>query len=167
MIDQSEDVARKGEEEKQVLSKDLEEQQPPSSDPFLTCEKSLGNPDQVKGDRSIDEMENKASRKPLTSNRTQDTSSKVKEWFQRIHGPRVGHGGMEATIRKLFEIAEVRRSALKGKLPIDLISRLKELIKSCPNCQKLAVTKSPAQAEHFTCSVYEPMKRFLLIILRI
>ena len=83
----------------------------------------------------------------------------VWNWFKLSHGFSKGHGGVETTLRKLFEIQEVRSKALSGKLPRDLKSKLAELIKSCPGCQKQGVLKPRTRAEHFTCSTYEPMER--------
>ena len=96
-----------------------------------------------------------------SSNDVQDTQI-ITGWFNRIHGRDAGHGGLETSVRKLFEIPEVRRRAVRNTLPNNIVKHFKRLIKSCEVCQKLSTRRCNVQARHFTCSTYRMMKRIAI-----
>ena len=83
----------------------------------------------------------------------------IQECLQRAHGSHRGHLGREATIRNLFEDKNFRRAALRGRIPEQMDGFINHWLQSCDTCQKMSVKRSMVQAEHFTCSVYQPMKR--------
>ena len=91
-----------------------------------------------------------------------DSDRLLGRWFKECHGRGKGHLAIDSTLRKLFEIPEVQGYSLRGKVPKGLRIRFEELILACPTCQKLRVRKPRAQASHFTCSSYQPMKRIAI-----
>jgi hypothetical protein len=95
----------------------------------------------------------------MTDNADTEIPEEVQNWLRDAHGALSGHLGFEGTVRNLFECKSFRRASLRGSTPVNMNEIIKKWIKSCDTCQKMRVNKPSVQADHFTCSVYNPMQR--------
>ena len=81
----------------------------------------------------------------------------VVKWFEAVHNSVAGHNGIDETVRRLFELPQVRTMALRGKLPRRLLRWIERLVKHCPTCVKYSFRKPTNVAAHFSCSSYVKM----------
>ena len=120
---------------------------------FLSEEKCHGLPGQEEVDRPS------ATPSPKSGTLMDPWDDRVTKWFGQVHDHSRGHTGLDRTMSKLFEIPEVQRQSLRGRLPKDLEDRIAKKIKSCIPCQKNSPRKPTTQGAHFSCSVYKKMNR--------
>ena len=120
---------------------------------FLSEEKCHGLPGQEEVDRPS------ATPSPKSGTLMDPWDDRVTKWFRQVHDHSRGHTGLDRTMSKLFEIPEVQRQSLRGRLPKDLEDRIAKKIKSCIPCQKNSPRNPTTQGAHFSCSVYKKMNR--------
>ena len=80
---------------------------------------------------------------------TEVIDSLVVKWFEAVHNSFAGHNGIDETVRRLFELPQVRTMALRGRLPKRLLKWIERLVKHCPTCVKNSFKKPTNIATHF------------------
>ena len=83
----------------------------------------------------------------------------VVKWFESVHNSFAGHNGVDETVRRLFELPQVRTMALRGRLPKRLLTWTERLVRHCPTCVKNSFRRPTNIAAHFSCSSYVKMNR--------
>ena len=80
---------------------------------------------------------------------------KAYQAISKVHNKLVGHHGVERTVDKLLRWC---KSTSTEPWP-SLRQHVKQFIRLCPCCQKMALLKTPIVAHPFTVSSYWPMER--------